>query len=102
RSLHGNREICRSPRVWQHSGVASGRREAIADDARAAEVGPWRSSAEAREQARATGGGVGGAKARGQGEHGRVTHAPDSGPGWRVPATRPCTARSKAEADGAV
>ena len=26
-------------------------------------------------------------KARGQGEHGQVTHAPDSGPGWRVPAT---------------
>ena len=32
------------------------------------------------------GGGVGGAKGGGQGEHGRVEQAPDSGPGKRVTA----------------
>src|SRR4030095_9486217 len=81
---------------------ASGRRGAVADDAPTAEVGPRRSSAEAGEQARATGGGVGGAKAGGQGEHDRVAHAPDSEPGCRVPAARPCTASSKATQEGAV
>ena len=30
-------------------------------------------------------GGVGGAKGRGRGEHGRATHAPDTEPGKRVP-----------------
>src|SRR4030095_11464941 len=102
RFLHANREIFRSPRMWRHTEVASGRRGAVADDARAAEVGPWRSSAEADEQARAPEGGVGGAKARAQGEHGRVAHAPDAGPGGCVPATRPCTASSKAAEEGAV
>ncbi|CAD6875426.1 hypothetical protein, partial [Methylomonas fluvii] len=60
-------------------------------DERAAEVGPRHSSIEAGEQNRKTGGGVRGAKAGGQGEQGKIAHGPDAGPGFRVPATRPCT-----------
>src|SRR3954464_8837321 len=65
RSGHGNREISRpttGPRaVWS----ASGRRGAVADDARAGEVRPRQRSGEAGEQRRATGRGGGGAKGRG-------------------------------------
>jgi len=48
---------------------ASGRRGAVADDARAREVGQMRSTDEACEQSRAIGGGVGGGKASGRGEY---------------------------------
>src|SRR2546422_11329705 len=88
RSLPGNREIsC----LTSQGGSASGRRGAVADDERAGEVRPLRSSWEAGEQVRATGGGVGGAKGEGRGEHGRATHAPDTEPGGRVPGARPRT-----------
>src|SRR3954467_6555422 len=71
RSGHGNREISRpttGPRaVWS----ASGRRGAVADDARTGEVRPRQRSGEAGEQRRATVRGVGGAKGGGRGERGR-------------------------------
>src|SRR5271167_1292427 len=68
RSLHGNREISSSiTRMMGWS--ASGRRGAVADDARAGEVRPLYSSGEAGEQLRRIGGGVGGAKGGGRGEH---------------------------------
>src|SRR5205814_8833326 len=63
---------------------ASGRRGAVADDARSREVRLCHSSWEADEQSRATGRGAGGAKGRGQGECEPATHAPDSEPGKRV------------------
>src|SRR5205085_3951790 len=68
RSGHGNREISRpttGPRaVWS----ASGRRGAVADDARTGEVRPRHRSGEAGEQRRATVRGVGGAKGGDRGE----------------------------------
>ena len=60
---------------------ASGRRGAVADDARAWEVGRGHSSCEAGEQGRAICCGVGGAKGRGQGECAPSKHAPDTVPG---------------------
>jgi hypothetical protein len=45
---------------------------------------PSNSSCEAGEQVRRIGRGVGGAKGRGQGEHARAAHAPDTEPGERV------------------
>src|SRR3954469_19167787 len=54
------------PAVWS----ASGRRGAVADDARAGEVRPRHRSGEAGEQRRATVRGVGGAKGGGRGERG--------------------------------
>src|SRR5262245_25860073 len=63
---------------------ASGRRGAVADDARSREVRLCHSSWEADEQSRATGRGAGGAKGGGQGECEPATHAPDSEPGKRV------------------
>src|SRR6266403_3185775 len=56
---------------------ASGRRGAVADDARAWEVGRGHSSCEAGEQGRAICCGVGGAKGRGQGECAPSKHAPE-------------------------
>src|SRR3954464_9158624 len=99
RSWHGNREISRSttgPRaVWS----ASGRRGAVADDARTGEVRPRHRSGEAGEQRRATVRGVGGAKGGGRGERGSGPHAPGSEPGKRVtgagPRTARCTERKK-------
>ena len=44
------------------------------------EVRLGRSSCETCEQGRATGGGVGGAKDRDQGEHGTTAHATDAEP----------------------
>src|SRR6266478_4660044 len=73
---------------------ASGRRGAVADDARAREVGLRHSSCEAGEQSGATrcgairGGasrsGAGGAKGGDQGECGPAKHAPDAELGERV------------------
>src|SRR6202023_2378088 len=60
---------------------ASGRRGAVADDARAWEVGRGHSSCEAGEQGRAICCGVGGAKGRGRGECAPSKHAPDTVPG---------------------
>jgi hypothetical protein len=60
---------------------ASGRRGAVADDARAWEVGRGHSSCEADEQGGAICCGVGGAKGRGQGKCAPSTHAPDTVPG---------------------
>jgi hypothetical protein len=59
---------------------ASGRRRAVADDARAWEVGRGHSSCEAGEQGGAIRCGVGGAKGRGQGKCAPSTHAPDTVP----------------------
>ncbi len=79
RALRGNREI--SPlticqcRRWS----APGRRGAEAGDVRRGEVGLAHSSCEAGEQSARSG--VSGAKERGQGKRGTVTHAPDAGPG---------------------
>src|SRR3954467_376626 len=71
RSWYGNREISRpttGPRaVWS----ASGRRGAVADDARTGEVRPRQSSGEAGEQRRATVRGVGGAKGGAEGNAGQ-------------------------------
>jgi len=60
---------------------ASGRRGAEADDARAREVRPCRSSDEACERSRETGDGAGGAKGRGRGEREPAKHAPGTEPG---------------------
>src|ERR1700730_18481797 len=62
---------------------ASGRRGAVADDARAWEVGRGHSSCEAGEQGRAICCGVGGARGRDRGECASTLHAPDSEPGKR-------------------
>src|SRR5689334_21235681 len=88
RSLHGNREISclTASEVVERS--ASGRRGVEADEARAGEVRPLRSSNEAGEQTWATGCGTGGAKGEDRGEHERATQAPDSAPGARVPEAR--------------
>src|SRR6202045_4920628 len=59
---------------------ASGRRGAVADDARAWEVGLRHSSCEAGEQSGAIRCGAGGAKGGDQGECGSAQHAPDSEP----------------------
>src|SRR3989304_4949981 len=95
RSLHGNREIS-SLTVGASMGrrPVSGRRGAVADDERAGEVRPLRGSEEAGEQIRATGSGLGGAKAGGRGEHGRAAHGPDTVPGERATGAGPCTASS--------
>src|SRR5258708_14606128 len=74
RSLRGNREISSSiNRTMGWS--ASGRRGAVADDARAGEVRPLYSSVEAGEQPQWSGRGVGGAKGGGRGEHEQGPHA---------------------------
>jgi len=74
-SLRGNREIS-SLTVGARTDrrPASGRREAEADDARAGEVRPRRSSCEACEQRRAIGRGVGWSQGRGpRGRRGNYT-----------------------------
>ena len=63
---------------------------------------PAHSSDEAGEQRRATVRGVGGAKGRGRGEHGRARHAPDTEPGKHVPRAGSRTAGSKGEEAGTV
>ncbi len=80
----------------------SGRRGAVADDARTREVRLRHSSDEACEQSWATGCGADGAKGGGRGKHGRATHAPDTEPGKRAPGARPCTANSKGKKEGTV
>ena len=63
---------------------ASGRRGAVADDARTREVGLRHSSCEAGEQSGAIRCGAGGAKGGDRGECGSAKHAPDLEPHKRV------------------
>src|SRR5208283_475610 len=103
RSLCGNREIsCSTVGGNDSKRPASGRRGAEADDARAGEVRLLHISYEASEQTRECGSGVSGAKGGGQGKHGMVAHAPDTVPGKRDTATRPCAASCKEQEEGAV
>src|SRR5215203_5135464 len=95
----------RSPvRPQAHKAVwsASGRRGAVADDARTGEVRPRHSSNEAAERSQNRGRGGGGAKGGGQGEGGPAKHAPGPEPGKRVPGAGPPTASRKAEEEGTV
>src|SRR5260221_14102997 len=66
--------IRRPPRstLFPYTTLFRSRRGVEADEARAREVRPLRSSQEAGEQTWATGGGAGGAKEEDQGEHGRA------------------------------
>src|SRR3954470_5208275 len=102
RSLRGNREISSLARTACRSWPASGRRGAVADDARRREVRPRYSSNEAAEQSRATGGGGGGAKGGDRGERGPAKHAPATDPGKRVPGAGPRARGRKAEEEGEV
>src|SRR6202030_2743878 len=81
---------------------ASGRRGAVADDARTWEVGPRHSSVEAGEQGGANRCGVGGAKGGDQGECEPAQHGPGSEPGNRVTGAGAHTASSKAKEEGEV
>ena len=72
---------------------ASGRRGAVADDARSREVRLCHSSWEADEQSGPDRSGAGGAKGGGQGECEPAKHAPDSEPGKRVPRAGAHTAK---------
>src|SRR5450631_689340 len=102
-SLRGNREIsCLTVGARMGWRPASGRRGAEADDARTGEVRLARISDEAGEQTRATGSGVGGAKAWGRRERGRATHVPDTVPRKRVTGAGSCTASSKGREEGEV
>src|SRR6516225_815348 len=73
---------------------ASGRRGAVADDARSREVRLCHSSWEADEQSDPDRSGAGGAKGGGQGECEPAKHAPDSEPGKRVPRAGAHTANA--------
>ena len=77
--------------------TASGSRKAHADDGRAREVGPLRSTEEAAEQGWATSGGGDGGKGAGQGELARSRHAPDTEPGGRAQCARAGTYRPREE-----
>ena len=101
RSLRGNREVSRLA-VGPCRRSASGRRGAVAGDARAREVRPRHSSDEADEQGWATSGGAGGAKGGGQGKRGPAKHAPGAGPDKRVPGAGPRATSRKAEEEGTV
>src|SRR5882724_6301663 len=81
---------------------ASGRRGVVADDARAREVRPRRSSCEADEQGGAIRCGAGGAKGGGRGECGSAQHGPGTEPGNRVTGAGTRTASSKAREEGEV
>src|SRR6202043_22226 len=86
---------------------ASGRRGAVADDARAREVGLCHSSCEADEQSvaihsRAIRCGAGGAKGGDQEECGPAKHVRDAGPDKRVTGAGAHTASSKGKEEGEV
>src|ERR1700720_1529401 len=81
---------------------ASGRRGAVADDARAWEVGRGHSSCEAGEQGGAIRCGAGGAKGRGQGECESAKHGPAAKPGNRDPGAGAQTGSRKTEKEGTV
>src|SRR3954471_10927557 len=101
-SLDGNREIPHLASGGVSPWSASGRRGAIADDARRWEVRLRHSSYEADEQSRATGRGAGGAKGGGQGECEPAKHAPGAGPGKRDTGAGAHTASRKATEEGTV
>src|SRR6266481_5968283 len=101
-SLDGNREIPRLASRGAPLWSASGRRGAVADDARTWEVRLRHSSWEADEQSRATGRGAGGAKGGGQGECEPAKHAPGAGPGKCVTGAGAHTASRKATEEGTV
>src|SRR5207237_5523378 len=97
-TLRENREGPCSPAGMAQQ-VVSGSLRTHADDARTWEVGRSRSTREALEQNRATGGGEGGGKGIGQRETASANHAPDSGLGERATSaaadTSSCEDRSK-------
>src|SRR6266478_2228521 len=76
---------------------ASGRRGAVADDARSREVRLCHSSWEADEQSGLDRRGAGGAKGGGQGECEPAKHAPDSEPGKRITGAGAHTANRNEE-----
>src|SRR6201987_4861852 len=106
--------------TWEVSGVAvngagagraaSGRRGAVADDARTREVGPSHSSEEAGEQSGRTicgatcrgkaRGGAGGAKGGDWGECGPAKHVPDPESGERVTGAGTRTESGKGKEEG--
>src|SRR5664280_1054760 len=92
-SLRGNRETPRPTTGTLPIWSASGRRGAVADDARTWGVRLRHSSCEADEQGGAIRCGVGGAKGGGQGECEPAKHGPDSEPGNRVTGAGAHTAR---------
>ena len=83
-------------------GSASGRRGAVADDARSREVRLCHSSSEADEQSGPNRSGAGGAKGGGQGERAPAKHAPDTGTGARGTSAGARTASRKATEEGEV
>src|SRR5450830_1452798 len=84
RSLRGNRETPRPTTGTLPIWSASGRRGAVADDARTWGVRLRHSSCEADEQGGAIRCGAGGAKGGGRGECEPAKHAPGTVPGARV------------------
>src|SRR5262245_64906416 len=81
---------------------ASGRRGAVAGDARSREVRLGHSSCEADEQSGRDRSGAGGAKGGGQGERAPAKHAPDTGTGARGTGAGARTASRKAKKEGEV
>src|SRR5262249_31407042 len=82
-------------RVGSRARSESGRRGAVADDARSREVRLRHTSWEADEQSGPDRSGAGGAKGGGQGECEPAKHAPDSEPGKRVTRAGAHTANRK-------
>src|SRR5208283_565890 len=101
-SLRGNRETPRPTTGTLPIWSASGRRGAVADDARTWGVRLRHSSCEADEQGGAIRCGAGGAKGGGRGECEPAKHAPGTEPGNRVTSAGAHTANSKAEEEGEV
>src|SRR5215831_10893391 len=97
--LCGNREIFVLPSVVVPR-AASGRPEAVADDARDEEVTLVDSTCEAGEQSGAICSGVGGGRRRDQEEGGIAKHGPNAGSGGRVTGARPHTWSCKQEQEG--
>src|SRR6266571_9385041 len=101
-SLGGNRETPRPTTgalpIWS----VSGRRGAVADDARTWGVRLRHSSWEADEQSGAIRCGAGGAKGGGRGECEPAKHGPGTEPGNRVTSAGAHTASSKAKEEGEV
>src|SRR5215813_1343831 len=81
---------------------ASGRRGAVADDARSREVRLCHSSCEADEQSGPDRSGAGGAKGGGQGEREPAKHGPGTEPGNRVTGAGAHTESRKGKEEGEV
>ena len=90
RTSLGNREIFVLPSAVVPR-AASGRPEAVADDARDEEVTLVDSTYEAGEQSGAVRSGVGGGRRRDQEECGIAKHGPNAGSGGRVTGASPHT-----------